>query len=185
MQPAELLIELERLFRDEAAEASTTPGVSPREHALQTARHALDASAPEELILAAWLHDIGHLIEAAAPDHDAVGARWLAGAGFAPDVTQVIAGHVAAKRYLAAVSPRYAERLELRARASLVGQGGPMNAHERHVFERQPWHGAALWLRSWDDRARCPGRHTSHLDDLLNLAEQHVLRRPTTRRSRG
>jgi [1-hydroxy-2-(trimethylamino)ethyl]phosphonate dioxygenase len=61
--------------------------VSMAEHGLQAAHFAQLEGAPQALVVAALLHDIGHLLEA-VPDeiddwtsdsrHEEVGARWLA-----------------------------------------------------------------------------------------------------------
>ena len=61
--------------------------VSMTEHGLQAAHFAQAERAPQPLILAALLHDVGHLLEE-VPDaiedwrsdarHEEVGARWLA-----------------------------------------------------------------------------------------------------------
>ena len=85
------------------------------DHALQTAALAVHEEASDELVVAALLHDVGHLLaiqagraegESAVPaqdlTHEAVGARYLAGL-FPPSVTGPIALHVRAKRYLCAM----------------------------------------------------------------------------------
>jgi predicted HD phosphohydrolase len=68
--------------------------VSMTEHALQAAHFARAAGAPPGLILAALLHDVGHLV-ADVPDdladwttdahHEEIGGRWLA-QRFRPEV---------------------------------------------------------------------------------------------------
>jgi predicted HD phosphohydrolase len=61
--------------------------VSMAEHGLQAAWFARVEGAPEPLVIAALLHDVGHLLEAVPDDlaewtadqrHEEVGARWLA-----------------------------------------------------------------------------------------------------------
>ncbi|HEU0177888.1 MAG TPA: HD domain-containing protein, partial [Blastocatellia bacterium] len=85
--------------------------VSQLEHALQTAFQAEQESAPDALIAAALLHDIGHLLHKLPEDiadrgidgrHERVGAMWLA-RNFPAAVTEPIRMHVAAKRYLCSV----------------------------------------------------------------------------------
>lgn len=101
-------------------------------------------------MVAALLHDVGHLLElrdggAAHGDvavdlgHEARGARWLARL-FAPEVTGPIALHVAAKRYRCAVDPAYQDGLSDGSRRSLARQGGPMDAAEVARFEANPAH---------------------------------------------
>src|ERR1700680_5164152 len=89
--------------------------VSMTEHALQTASFAQQANAPESLVVAALLHDIGHLL-AQVPDdiadwtadaqHEAIGARWHA-QRFHPEICEPGRLAVAAKRYLGAAAGAY------------------------------------------------------------------------------
>jgi len=149
--------------------------VSQLDHALQTAAHARSEGAHDALVVAALVHDTGHLLElrvrtrhldALAPEgrqrtpdlqadlvHEAVGARWLA-ALFPSSVTGPIAMHVAAKRYRCAVDPGYQHGLSAGSVRSLVRQGGPMSADERARFERHPAHVDAVHLRAWDDAGK-------------------------------
>ena len=84
-------------------------GITQEEHALQSAKQAIDEDAPPALVAAALLHDVGHLlverdrVPTVDLRHEAVGARALA-RWFGPDVTNPIALHVDAKRYLCAPS---------------------------------------------------------------------------------
>lgn len=153
--------------------------VTQLEHALQTAALAEGDKAPETLIVAALLHDIGHLL--AAPDsavdpeidaqHEEVGDRWLSGQ-FGPAVTEPIRLHVAAKRYLCAVEPGYAGLLSAASRESLMLQGGPMTADEARVFRASPWALEAAVLRGWDDCAKAPGLAVPGLSHYRSRVER-------------
>ena len=71
-------------------------------HQLQAAARARAAGAPDALVAAALLHDVGHLLDGATDQgHGDDGARWL-GQWFGEDVTEPVRLHVAAKRYLVA-----------------------------------------------------------------------------------
>src|SRR5258708_793551 len=80
--------------------------ITQLEHALQSAQLAREAGCDEELILAALLHDVGHLVpeahreEVGVVDHDQVGAVYLRDRGFSARVVALVEGHVEAKRYL-------------------------------------------------------------------------------------
>lgn len=135
--------------------------LSQLDHALQTAALAVADGASDELVAAALLHDVGHLLELAARDgrgelpttdsgHESVGARYLTGL-FGPGVTGPIALHVRAKRYRCAVDTDYLSGLSEGSRRSLELQGGPADATERASFEANPIHGDAVRLRAWDD----------------------------------
>src|SRR5579862_6548922 len=104
------------IYTAAGAHAYFGESVTTLEHSLQTAHYARLANASNALILAALLHDIGHLIESAPADfadwaldarHEESGGRWLA-AHFPADISEPVRLHVAAKRYLCAKEPRYA-----------------------------------------------------------------------------
>ena len=155
--------------------------ISQLDHALQTAALAAAAGASDELVTAALLHDVGHLLElrdGGAADratvdlgHEGRGARWLAPV-FPPAVTGPIALHVAAKRYRCAVEPAYHDGLSAGSTASLVRQGGPMAPAEVEAFERKPAHDDAVRLRGWDDRGKVDGLCIPGLDAYRPLLER-------------
>lgn len=140
--------------------------VSQLDHALQAAAAADRAGAPDSEVIAALLHDVGHLCAGPdAPqmaglgvaDHEALGARWLASLGFGPDVTELVAAHVQAKRYLVATRPEYAARLSEASAGTLRHQGGPMDAGQVSAFDASPRRDAILRVRSWDEQAKVAG----------------------------
>lgn len=157
-------------------------GLSQLEHALQTAALAVAEGAPDELVAAALLHDIGHLLDLEAAegrwvpadidlDHESVGARHLAGL-FPPAVTGPVALHVRAKRYRAAVDTDYAAQLSDGSTQSLALQGGPMTPDEVATFESNPNFEAAVALRSWDDGGKVDGLEVPRLADYRGLLER-------------
>ncbi|CAN5509692.1 HD domain-containing protein [soil metagenome] len=156
--------------------------VTQLDHALQSAAHARSEGAEPPLVAAAFLHDVGHLLElrdggSAHGDvgddlsHEARGARWLAPV-FGPAVTGPIALHVAAKRYRCAVDPDYHRSLSDGSRRSLVRQGGPMDATEQARFERLAAHRDAVRLRGWDDAGKVTeGAVVPELAELRTVLE--------------
>ncbi len=158
--------ELVALYRSPAARRMYDEHVTELEHALQAAALAIAAGAPDHLVAAALLHDVGHLVsddnvsldEQLTEDfeHERVGARYLT-RWFGPEVTAPVALHVAAKRYLCAIEPGYIADLSPSSVRSLALQGGPMSAAEVDTFERLAHHEAATLVRRWDDRAKIAG----------------------------
>ena len=157
-------------------------GLSQLDHALQTAALAVDAGAPDELVAAALLHDIGHLLDLEAAegawvpteidlDHESVGARHLASL-FSAAVTSPVALHVRAKRYRTAVDPSYAAGLSDGSMHSLQVQGGPLTPEEVASFEANPGFEAAVALRGWDDGGKIDGLHVAPLGEYRDLLER-------------
>ena len=149
-------------------------------HGLQTAAQAESAGASPELVVAALLHDVGHLLarpggptdrERPGTDdlHEQAGARYLAPV-FPPAVTAPIALHVEAKRYRCAVDAEYHALLSEGSVRSLVVQGGPMTDDEAAAFAARPGSEEAVLLRRWDDAGKVPGLHVpdlAHYQPLL------------------
>jgi len=156
-----LLANLEDVERLYAARGGLTygEGVTQLEHALQCAALAEADGATPSLIVAALLHDVGHLFEDEAKalrandHHERSGARVIAGL-FGAAVVQPVALHVAAKRYLCFAEPVYFDALSAASKASLTLQGGLFDAAQAAVFERQPYWREALALRRYDDTGK-------------------------------
>ncbi len=154
MTPAAIVDEIEALFAAKGGE-SYGEAVTMFEHCLLTARTAREAGAPDPLVAACLLHDIGHLL--VPPDdaygkhaHDAIGAAWLEDR-FPAAVVEPVRHHVAAKRYLCAVEPDYHAGLSAASQYTLRQQGGPMSAAEAEEFEHLAFAADAVQLRRWED----------------------------------
>ena len=161
-------------------------GVSQRDHGLQCAARARDDAATPELIAAALLHDVGHLIvdtqanndfDLAINDdhHDAVGGRCLA-AIFGPRVSQPVALHVTAKRWLCTVDRTYLARLSAASQQTFRAQGGALDDAARQRFEAHPGFDDALRVRRWDDDAKVSGAPVREFADYREMLDALVLR---------
>lgn len=140
--------------------------ISQRQHALQCAHLAEQAGASAELVAAALLHDLGHLVapgdaaepaRAAAVDdlHQFLAVPFLRGV-FSEAVLAPIRLHVDAKRYLCQADRHYGASLSAASRRSLALQGGPFSSAQAKAFIAQAFATDALALRRWDDRAKDP-----------------------------
>ncbi|WP_422925179.1 phosphonate degradation HD-domain oxygenase [Singulisphaera sp. PoT] len=157
--------EIARLFETQGHSAYFGEAVSQTEHALQAADLAEREGASPALIVAALLHDVGHLLGESDIDpadhgqdgqHEELGVAWL-NRSFGPEVTEPIRLHVVAKRYLCRVEPGYFDDLSPASKRSLTLQGGIFSAEEAKAFESNPHFEAAIRLRHWDDEAKVPG----------------------------
>ena len=177
-----IIDEIIDLFQRHGDAAYHGEAISQTEHALQSAALAERQGAPDTLVVAALLHDIGHLLDGQDEDladrgldgrHEEAGCSWLA-AHFGPKVTEPIRLHVAAKRYLCAVDPAYLAGLSPASRLSLSLQGGPLEAEKRADFESNPLYHDAIRLRHWDDTAKVPGLKVPGLEYYLARLEAAV-----------
>jgi [1-hydroxy-2-(trimethylamino)ethyl]phosphonate dioxygenase len=158
--------------------------VSMTEHSLQAAYFAREESAPDELVVAALLHDVGHLIED-VPDqledwtsdlhHEESGARWIE-ARLGPQIAGPVRLHVPAKRYLCATDPDYVAMLSEASIVTLGLQGGPMTPDEVLQFETKRFHSQAVRLRRWDDQGKVAGLKTPGLPEYRHLIEAFARR---------
>ncbi|NWN92202.1 HD domain-containing protein [Marinobacter adhaerens] len=174
------------IFARRGSESYMGEAVTMSQHMLQSAMLAQKANAPDTLVAAALLHDIGHYTSEFPEDslasgqdnyHESAGADVLK-AFFPKAVTEPIELHVAAKRYLCAVNDNYFSRLSPASVQSLNVQGGPMSQDEVDAFRQHEFYEDALRLRVWDDEGKVADMQTPAFEDfaplLERLAQQHA-----------
>ncbi len=183
--PDDLRDQLAELFGIHGASLYAGEPVTQLEHALQAASLAEEEGRPAVEIVAALLHDVGHLIHDLGEDcaargiddtHEVAGAQWLSERFDVPErVTVPIRMHVPAKRFLCAVEPAYHQSLSAASQLSLTLQGGPMSDDEVAGFRQTPYSDSAVRLRRWDDAAKVPDLATPSLSHFLNLIDRELL----------
>ncbi|NP_001171807.1 HD phosphohydrolase-like [Saccoglossus kowalevskii] len=160
--------------------------VTQSEHAVQCAMLANKDGYPEEVILGALFHDIGHVlgidrgmqrmitgdVQLGTADHDIVGEDYLKNLGFPSSVTDIVRGHVSAKRYLVATDKKYNDNLTVASKMTLVHQGGPMTREEADEFEKNPNFEAILKMRHWDESAKDPYVKMNQILDYVELCKR-------------
>jgi phosphonate degradation associated HDIG domain protein len=166
------------LYEAKGGRAYEGEGVTQLEHALQSAHLAEQAGASAELVCAALLHDLGHLLNDRGETptlrgvddrHQYVALPFLRKA-FPEAVYGPIRLHVDAKRYLCATNASYYARLSDDSKRSLALQGGVFQPEEAERFIRQPFAAEAVKVRLWDDAAKVAGAATpglAHFAEIL------------------
>ena len=159
------------LFKAKGDRAYEGEGVTQLEHSLQSAHLAEQAGAPRELVCAALLHDVGHLLNdrGATPTLRGIDDlhQYAALPFLRPHFPEAVLGpirlHVDAKRYLCATRPGYHDRLSEDSKRSLELQGGIFSAAEAERFIGQAYAAEAVRVRFWDDAAKIVGAATPDL----------------------
>lgn len=152
--------------------------VSQIEHMSQAAERAMAEGFDDEVVLAAFFHDIGHICAESAEtmggfgvvSHERLGADYLRRAGFSERMARLVEYHVHAKRYLTLKEPGYYERLSEASRRTLEYQGGVMSAEEAEAFEQDPLCAVSLRMRQWDELAKEMAVPVINLDVLKEKA---------------
>jgi phosphonate degradation associated HDIG domain protein len=172
------LADIEKLFAEHGHIEYSGEGVTQLEHALQCAQRGEAEGAPAELVTAALLHDLGHLLnlQGATPtergiddQHQYFAIPFLRPL-FRPAVIEAIRLHVDAKRALCALEPDYYAALSDDSKRSLALQGGAYSKEQAHEFLAKPHAEQAIRVRRWDDLAKIPGAATPPLAHYLAVA---------------
>jgi phosphonate degradation associated HDIG domain protein len=172
--------EIREIYATRATDRYGLSDVNQLQHGLQAAALAERNGEPPTMIVAALLHDIGHMVHDLGQDparegiddlHEERGADWLAD-HFGADVVEPIRLHVPAKRYLCAVDASYFGKLSEDSVRSLALQGGVMSADEVRAFEKLRFANEAVRLRRLDEAAKDASAVTPELDHFMRYVDQ-------------
>lgn len=172
------------LYRQFGDEDYIGEPVSQLEHMCQCAQLAEAEGDDEEVILAAFFHDIGHFCEHIMEvkhmdgygivDHEKLGADFLRSKGFSAKIASLVQNHVQAKRYLTYRHPEYYEKLSEASRKTLEFQGGRMSLEEAKAFEADPLFDLHIKLRGWDEKAKLENQPLPSLDKYSTMILHHL-----------
>jgi phosphonate degradation associated HDIG domain protein len=182
MNPEQAIADVFGLYEKHGTADYIGEPVSQLEHMSQAAQLAMAEGFDDEVVLAAFFHDIGHLCGHGGENmggygvvrHERLGADYLRRAGFSERMATLVEYHVQAKRYLTYSQPDYYARLSEASRRTLAYQGGVMSAREAQAFEQDPLYAVSLRLRQWDEQAK--EMHVPVLDlEVLKAKARQVL----------
>jgi phosphonate degradation associated HDIG domain protein len=176
--------EIVQLLNSRATTWYGQEAVSQLDHALQCAALAEKSNETPETVVAALLHDLGHMLSPHRPNitpadslptkddlHQFVALPFLRSL-FPDAVLEPIKLHVDAKRYLCAVDANYWADLSPASKHSLELQGGVFDQNQIGAFENLPYYAEAVRLRRYDDLAKVPGHQTPDLAHFEKMMVQ-------------
>lgn len=176
--------EIISLYGEYGSEDYIGEPVSQLEHMCQSAELAEKEGYDEEVILAAFFHDIGHLCEHimdtkqmdgyGVVDHEKMGADFLRSKGFSETIASLVENHVQAKRYLTYRYPEYYDQLSPASKKTLEFQGGVMTVAEAEAFEADPLFALHIQVRRWDDAAKLTAQPLPSLEKYRVMMLHHL-----------
>lgn len=187
MQPTQIEATVNNIFDlydKHGAEEYAGEKVSQLEHMAQAAQLAIEGGFDDEVVLAAFLHDVGHLLPIhdasesmdgyGMMDHEKVGAEYLRKQGFSERMCKLIASHVNAKRYLTWKYPDYYNQLSDASKKTLEYQGGRMEEAEAKAFEADPLFDLYIKMRRWDEAAKVENQPLPDINFFKQKALEHL-----------
>jgi len=176
--------EIMLLFEKYGAEDYDGEPVSQTSHMIQCAMQAMGDGEDMELILGAFLHDIGHLLKHemqteamgnyGVVNHERIGADYLRAKGFSERICAMVEKHVDAKRYLVAAEPSYRAKLSEASLKTLEYQGGPMSSEEMISFRKHPFFEDIIKVRAWDEMGKNSEAILLPLNHFRNLIQDYL-----------
>lgn len=159
--------------------------VSMLMHMMQCAQLAQSAGEDDEIVLAAFFHDIGHFFEDeekmgiyGTQSHDDLGGKCLMDMGFPHSMARLVSSHVIAKKYLVYVEPAYYNELSEASKKTLEFQGGKMTPEEAAEFEKDPLAPIYVKIRKWDDLGKDADKpvFAADVQQMKDMTYQYLLK---------
>jgi 2-amino-1-hydroxyethylphosphonate dioxygenase (glycine-forming) len=176
--------EIMSCYQQHGGEEYAGEKVTQLEHMVQAAQLAEEQGYDNEVVLAAFLHDIGHICEAGRgdnemdgfgiKDHEEIGADYLLQKGFSKKIVRLVQSHVEAKRYLTYKDPEYYDKLSDASKKTLEYQGGKMEKEEAEAFEQYPLFDLIIKMRKWDEQAKIEHKSMPDLSHYRELILNHL-----------
>jgi phosphonate degradation associated HDIG domain protein len=185
IENAELIAdEIMGFYNEHGGEEYAGEKVTQLEHMVQAAQLAKEQGYDEDTVLAAFLHDIGHICqeghgdnemgEFGIIDHEEIGSDFLKKKGFSRKVVRLVQSHVEAKRYLTWKDPAYYDQLSDASKKTLEYQGGRMLEDEARAFEHYPLFDLIIQMRKWDELAKIENKPLPDLSLFRQMIIHHL-----------
>ena len=130
----------------------------------------------KHLIIALFLHDIGHLLELEVQEessklditynnnqkmgdlgslsHESKGRYFLESMSIPYPIPELVENHVKAKRFLVTANQNYYNKLSNASKQTLEYQGGRMTPEEMEEFKNDPLFTLSIELRKYDEMSK-------------------------------
>jgi phosphonate degradation associated HDIG domain protein len=171
------------LYEKHGAEEYYGEEVTQLEHMCQSAELARAGGYDDEVVLAAFFHDIGYLIQSnntatmggyGRAHHEKEAGAYLRKMGFSEKVASLAEQHVNAKRYLTYADKDYYNKLSEASKKTLEYQGGPMTEAEAAAFKADPLFELNITMRKWDELAKETNTPIPDLNIYKQIAINHL-----------
>ena len=176
--------ELFSLYEKYGKKNSAGQPISQLEQVAQAAALAEEEGFEDEVILAAFFHNIGYVCsnneeenntnDPENIDREKIGADYLRQHGFSERLATMVESDMMANRYLAYKYPEYYDQLSAEDKAKLELRGGRMSRIEAENFELDPDAELFVRLRYWNDKAKNAIKSKLNLPHIKLLAMSHL-----------
>jgi putative nucleotidyltransferase with HDIG domain len=182
MEIANTINEIKVIFKKNGQNAYFGENISQLAHAAQCMKLAEIENESLEMQVAAFLHDIGHMLpsldqsmgELGNINHEEIAAEWLEKRGFSLLIQTVIQNHVKAKKYLCYIDSEYFSKLSKASQETLKFQGGIMDFYQAIDFENSPFFIESIKLRKWDDQGKVEGLKIPGLNECIEKVKIYL-----------
>lgn len=164
LRATEIAEEIVGLYEKHGGDEYFGESVTQLQHAFQSAELATAQLCDDEMVLAAFLHDIGHICVAEQDaetmanygvlNHEKIGAEFLRSRNFSERLVKLVQAHVSAKRYLTFKDTAYFNQLSEASKQTLIYQGGKMSHDEALLFENDELFPQMIAMRKIDELAK-------------------------------
>jgi 2-amino-1-hydroxyethylphosphonate dioxygenase (glycine-forming) len=156
--------------------------VTQLNHASATASYAAREGFDDDVVVAAFLHDIGHLCTAVGKCHpepgrssESTGADYLRMMGFPDAVAWLLENQTKARQYLTSLYPSFFVSLGKDRQDEVIAAGGPLPAKEAADFEQEELFRPSIRLVFWDERSNKPGLPAIHFS-VVEAKARNIIR---------
>lgn len=140
------------------------------QHSSQTAHMATREGFEDEVIVAAFLHNIGSLISQLPKSQitnqdtsfERMGGAFLKERGFPQDVVDLIQSQLIARRYLTHKYSGFYKALSMQQQDYVLSHGGPLDPHDAIDFEKYELFRPSVRLVLWQEKAKEPALEGIH-----------------------